>query len=112
MGTIHKIVSVLKEDLDMANHLIGLKQRYLKLTFMNQTDMLKVRREILSYVRKNQEKEKANTFYTELLTNNLVNNKDDVVSIKSVTDHMENIIDIRFYLFIYLLNNYLLFNNY
>lgn len=94
VGTMHKIESVLKEDLDMPNHLIGLKQRYFKLTFLNQTDLIKVRREILSNVRKNREKQKGNTFYTEMLTKSLVN-KRDFGNLKNVTNHMGNIIDIR-----------------
>lgn len=58
------------------------------------TDLIKVRREILSYVRKNREREKSNTYYTEMLTNALVN-RGDVATVKNTTDHMENIIDIR-----------------
>lgn len=94
IGMIHKIESVIKEDLDMPNHLIGLKQRYFKLTFLNQTDLIKVRREILSNVRKNRDKQKGNTFYTDMLTKNLVS-KGDFGNVKTVTNHLEKIIDIR-----------------
>lgn len=76
------------------NHLIGLKQKYLKLSFFNQTDLMKVRKEILSVVRKNIEREKANTFYTEMMASTLVSNA-SVSNRKTSLDHMENIIDIR-----------------
>ena len=37
---IHKAETVRKEDLDLANHLVGLKQTYLKLSFLTVTEML------------------------------------------------------------------------
>lgn len=77
------------------NHLIGLKQNYLKLSFFSQTDLIKVRKDIHSVVRKNQEREKANTFYNEMLANSI-----DISGVqnnaKSSSDYMEYIIDIRF----------------
>ncbi|KAJ8911874.1 hypothetical protein NQ315_012540 [Exocentrus adspersus] len=51
-GVIGEIETVTKEDLDLPNHLIGLKQKYIKLSFANQTDLIKVRKEILKAVRK------------------------------------------------------------
>nr|CAD7570292.1 unnamed protein product [Timema californicum] len=75
------------------NHLIGLKQTYLKLSFLTVTDLVKVRRELISAVRKNREREKNNTYYTEMLTNALASKG----TTKKSTDHMENIIDIREY---------------
>ncbi|XP_018496572.1 DNA polymerase epsilon catalytic subunit A [Galendromus occidentalis] len=44
---------VMKEDLDLLNHLSGLKQQYIKCTFSNTTDLQKVRRELLPIVKKN-----------------------------------------------------------
>jgi DNA polymerase epsilon subunit 1 len=77
------------------NHLIGLKQRYIKLSFFNQTDLIKVRKEILKVVRRNKERENSNTFYTEMLTDILTEKTIATVS-KAVTDQMENILDIRY----------------
>lgn len=36
------VVQVMKEDLDLKNHLIGLQQKYIKLTFLTTSDLLKV----------------------------------------------------------------------
>ena len=74
--------------------MIGLKQLYLKISFYNQSDLIKIRKEILSAVRKNKEKLKMNTYYTEMLTNDLMN-KTSVTNTKVQTDHVENILDIR-----------------
>ena len=56
--------------------------------------MIKVRKEILKVVRKNKERQNANTFYTELLTD-ILTDKGDVAATKANTDQMENILDIR-----------------
>ncbi|XP_075982570.1 DNA polymerase epsilon catalytic subunit 1 [Anticarsia gemmatalis] len=93
-GTIHKINVIEKEDLDLLNHLSGLKQRYIKLSFISQSEMMKVRREILTAVNKNKEREKKDHIYTELLTNALTSAA-AVEHAKKTTDHMENILDIR-----------------
>ena len=41
---IHKMENVRKEDLDLANHLVGLKQTYIKLSFVSSTELQKVRK--------------------------------------------------------------------
>ncbi|XP_065212426.1 DNA polymerase epsilon catalytic subunit 1 [Planococcus citri] len=95
-GSIIKIEQVLKEDLDLPNHLIGLKQLYLKVSFTTVTELTKIKQAIMPSIRKNKEREKSNTFYNEMLTESLAN-RSDAGSIKKVTDHLENIIDIREY---------------
>ncbi len=47
-----------KEDLDLPNHLVGLKRRYLKLRFHCVEDLMKAKREVMPAVRKNREREK------------------------------------------------------
>ena len=59
--------TVRKEDLDLANHLVGLKQTYLKLSFLTVTDMQKVRKDVLTAVRRNKEHAKTATAYSEAL---------------------------------------------
>lgn len=51
-------------------------------------------------MKKNKEREKANTFYIQSLKSTLIGN-DEGTSIKYL-DHMDHIIDIRFILFIYM----------
>lgn len=77
------------------NHLIGLKQKYLKLYFSSQTALIKVRKTILPMVKKNIEREKTNTFYNEMMASALSSNIGDARNSKNNLDHMENIIDIR-----------------
>lgn len=75
--------------------MIGLQQKYIKISFATVTDMNKVRQAIMPAVRKNRLTLKNNSYYTEMLTESLAN-LSEVASTKKQIDHMENIIDIRF----------------
>lgn len=75
------------------NHLIGLKQKYLKLSFANIVDLTKVKRDIMRVAKVNKEREKSNTYYTNILATTLQPNVQD--SGKQTLDHMDNILDIR-----------------
>lgn len=99
-GSFTSIDTVMKEDLDLPNHLIGLKQRYIKISFATVTEMNKMRQAIMPAVRKNRLALKNNSYYTEMLTESLAN-LSEVVSSKKQVDHMENIIDIREYDVVY-----------
>lgn len=77
-----------------ANHLSGLKQTYIKVTFVSTNDMTKVRKEILTAVNKNKVREKTDSIYAEMLTNALTSAA-ALEHAKKTTDHMENILDIR-----------------
>ena len=46
-----------QEDLSLPNHLIGLKQLYLKLSFLNVHDLMHVKSKIMPRIRKNREQE-------------------------------------------------------
>ncbi|XP_053980973.1 DNA polymerase epsilon catalytic subunit 1 [Hylaeus volcanicus] len=96
-GLIQKVETLYKEDLDLPNHLIGLKQKYMKLSFANTLDLAKVKRDIMKAVKANREREKNHTFYTDMLSNVL--NPDQVVvnSKRQIIDFMDNILDIREY---------------
>lgn len=69
---------------------------------MSQNELMKVRREILTAVNKNKEREKKDAIYSEMLTNALTSAA-AIEHAKKTTDHMENIIDIRYciYYFFY-----------
>jgi len=73
--------------------LIGLKQKYLKLSFANTVDLTKVKRDIMRVVKVNKEREKSNTYYTDMLATTLQPNEQD--SGRQTLDHMDNILDIR-----------------
>lgn len=73
----------------------GLKQRYLKVYFATMTEMIKVKQAIHPSIRRNREKRKNNSYYTDMLSESL-DVKSGIGSTKKVSDHMENIIDIRY----------------
>lgn len=73
--------------------MIGLKQKYLKLSFANTVDLTKVKRDIMRVVKVNKEREKSNTYYTDMLATTLQSNEQD--NNKQTLDHMDNILDIR-----------------
>ncbi|XP_071842244.1 DNA polymerase epsilon catalytic subunit A-like isoform X2 [Apostichopus japonicus] len=99
VGSLALIETVAKEDLDLANHLVGLKRNYLKLSFNSVNDLIKVKRLLMSKVRKNRERENANTTYTSLLASHLTGEGSSVATASKpkFTDQMDNIIDIREY---------------
>lgn len=84
---IASVETVNKEDLDLTNHLVGLKRQYLKLSFLSVEDLMKVKREIIPAVRKNRERDKSYELYTSYL-------EDEAVP-KKVVDQMDNIMDIK-----------------
>ncbi|KAL5019901.1 hypothetical protein ScPMuIL_002793 [Solemya velum] len=67
-GRIKSVEVIQKEDLDLPNHLLGLKQLYLRLSFLSVEDLTKVKREINPAVRKNKEREKSSEAYTTMLS--------------------------------------------
>lgn len=72
-----------------------MKQKYIKLSFYSQTDLIKVRKELLRQVRKNKARQSENTYYTEMLATHLTSNMNESIITKVSTDQMENILDIR-----------------
>ena len=74
------------------NHLVGLKQYYLKLSFLNVTDLMKVRKEIMPHAKKNNQI--TNKVYNDLMAQ--YHSEAHSESSKKVADTMDNIIDIRY----------------
>eukprot|EP00112_Aurelia_sp_Birch-Aquarium-sp1_P000107 Seg1008.10 transcript_id=Seg1008.10/GoldUCD/mRNA.D3Y31 product="DNA polymerase epsilon catalytic subunit A" protein_id=Seg1008.10/GoldUCD/D3Y31 len=91
-GTIAAIETVAKEDLDLANHLTGLKRNYIKISFYNVNDLIKIKRDVMSIVRKNKDQQKAQATYAMFKGEDT-----DAEDAKRVVNQMENIIDIREY---------------
>ncbi|XP_016428215.1 DNA polymerase epsilon catalytic subunit A [Sinocyclocheilus rhinocerous] len=100
-GKVAKLEVVPKEDLDLPNHLVGLKRNYIKLSFNTVDDLVKVKREISPAVRKNREREKSNDAYTSMLSSALVGGsvvtEDEDGTSKKMTEQLDNIIDMREY---------------
>ncbi|XP_048370765.1 DNA polymerase epsilon catalytic subunit A [Sphaerodactylus townsendi] len=99
-GKIAKLDTVPREDLDLPNHLVGLKRNYIKLSFNTVDDLIKVRREISPAVKKNQEQDVATDTYTTMLASALTGSKlanEKEGPSKKTTDQMDNIVDMREY---------------
>ncbi|XP_044845964.1 DNA polymerase epsilon catalytic subunit A isoform X2 [Mauremys mutica] len=99
-GKIAKLETVPKEDLDLPNHLVGLKRNYIKLSFNTVDDLVKVRREISPAVKKNRERDQASDTYTSMLSSALVGGSltmDDEGPSKKTVNQMDNIVDMREY---------------
>lgn len=79
-------------DFLQPNHLIGLKNHFLKLSFATVNDLIKVRQAITASIRKHKHNE-DNAFYTELLKSAQCGKIHSETTKK--TDQMENIIEIR-----------------
>jgi DNA polymerase epsilon subunit 1 len=61
-GKIIKQDIIEKEDMDLKNHLIGLKQTFLKLYFLNMDELIKVRNELRNVVKRNKERNEKNAY--------------------------------------------------
>uniref|UniRef100_H2YP33 DNA polymerase epsilon catalytic subunit n=1 Tax=Ciona savignyi TaxID=51511 RepID=H2YP33_CIOSA len=69
---IYSIEVVKKEDLDLHNHLVGLKRTYLKLSFHHVDDMTSVRQAVHRVVRKNNERKNETSIKIQEQLDNLV----------------------------------------
>ncbi|XP_054248557.1 DNA polymerase epsilon catalytic subunit A [Indicator indicator] len=100
-GKIAKLETIPKEDLDLPNHLVGLKRNYIKLSFSTVDDLVKVRKEISPAVRKNRERDQANDVYTAMLSSALtggsLSTEEEERASRKVASQMDNIVDMREY---------------
>lgn len=100
-GKIAKLETVPKEDLDLPNHLVGLKRSYIKLYFLSVDDLVKVRKEISPAVRKNKERDQASDTYTAMLSSALAGTSmaigEEEGTSKKIADQLDNILDMREY---------------
>ncbi|EPY88299.1 polymerase (DNA directed), epsilon [Camelus ferus] len=99
-GKIAKVETVPKEDLDLPNHLVGLKRNYIKLSFNTVEDLVKVRKEISPAVKKNREQSHASDAYTAMLSSVLQGGSvitDEEEASKKIADQSDNIVDMREY---------------
>ncbi|KAG0692675.1 DNA polymerase epsilon catalytic subunit A [Chionoecetes opilio] len=94
-GVVAKVEPVQKEDLDLDNHLSGLKQTLLKLSFFTMNDYIRVKGMIGAAVRRNKEVANSKTVFSEMMTAHLAGETTEAT--KRMRDQMENIMDIREY---------------
>ncbi len=83
-GIVTAVEDVQKEDLDLViyllscfelypfvyfkpNHLVGLKGTFIKLSFLNCTDLIKVKKELMPKIRRNRERKSCRTDYSDML---------------------------------------------
>ncbi|XP_043835295.1 DNA polymerase epsilon catalytic subunit A [Dromiciops gliroides] len=99
-GKIAKLETVPKEDLDLPNHLVGLKRNYIKLSFNTVDDLVKVRKEISPAVKKNRERDNTSDTYTAMLSSALMGGSvttDEEGASKKIADQLDNVVDMREY---------------
>ncbi|XP_059531846.1 DNA polymerase epsilon catalytic subunit A isoform X2 [Myotis daubentonii] len=99
-GKLAKVETVPKEDLDLPNHLVGLKRNYIKLSFHTVEDLVRVRKEISPAVRKNREQGHTSDTYTAMLSSVLQGGSvimDEEETSKKIADQLDNIVDMREY---------------
>ncbi|KAL1441576.1 hypothetical protein MTO96_008540 [Rhipicephalus appendiculatus] len=94
-GTLARVELCPKEDLDLPNHLVGLKRTYLKLLFLSVNDLLKVRKELLPAVRKNQERKSSSVAHVLGPQSN--DSSEGSATARKLVEQTENIVDIREY---------------
>ncbi|XP_061869836.1 DNA polymerase epsilon catalytic subunit A-like [Colius striatus] len=95
-GKIAKLETVPKEDLDLPNHLVGLKRNNIKLSFDTVDELVKVRKEISPAVRKDRERDAASDVYAATLASALsggsLSTEEEGAS-REVASQMDNIVD-------------------
>ncbi|OJD26025.1 DNA polymerase epsilon catalytic subunit A [Blastomyces percursus] len=100
-GMVKSVKQVEKEDLQMPNHLLGHKRRFLKLSFANVGDLLGVRKSILPLAQKNKKNVNAMDTYAEMASANVgFDLFDEEINDKphnAFIDAGEYIVDIREY---------------
>ncbi|GAU88460.1 hypothetical protein RvY_01155 [Ramazzottius varieornatus] len=90
------IETVWKEDLDLLNHLSGLRQKYIKLSFLTVSDLVKVKKELMPVIRRNRERQKNSNVLAEVQLNSY-GGLDVDHSMNYHSDPSEHLIDIREY---------------
>jgi DNA polymerase epsilon subunit 1 len=101
-GLVKTVDRLEKEDLKMPNHLLGYRRQFLKLSFMNVTDLLSARRVIAPIAEKNKSKVSAMDMYAEVASANAgfdLFDEDAEMGRKpaSLADASDFIVDIREY---------------
>ncbi|KAK7073292.1 hypothetical protein SK128_028068 [Halocaridina rubra] len=94
-GYLAEVEVVKKEDLDLDNHLSGLQQTLLKLSFFTVNDLVKVRQTISAAVKRNKEADKSKSVYSEMFSAQCISETSETN--KRMQDHLQNIVDIREY---------------
>ncbi|OVA03605.1 DNA-directed DNA polymerase [Macleaya cordata] len=87
-GQIADIEIMEKEDLDLKNHLSGLRKSYLKISFDTVQQLMHVKNDLLHVVERNQEKNDAAEAYESILTGK---------SNQRPLDYIDCIVDLREY---------------
>ncbi|KAH8865564.1 DNA polymerase epsilon catalytic subunit A [Schistosoma japonicum] len=91
---------VSKNDLDLPNHLVGIKATYLKLLFYSVDELVRVRKELAVRIRANCELASSKSSYTDILAEHFKNDGCGVVvnplGVKqSYDDPLDNLLDLR-----------------
>ncbi|CAH8663835.1 unnamed protein product [Schistosoma haematobium] len=99
-GRLAGIEVVSKNDLDLPNHLVGIKATYLKMLFYSVDELVRVRRELAVRIRANRELASSGSSYTDILAEHFRNDDYGIVtnqlSVKqNRSDPLDNLFDLR-----------------
>nr|XP_043613660.1 DNA polymerase epsilon catalytic subunit A-like [Erigeron canadensis] len=86
-GQIADIKVVEKEDLDLKNHLSGLRKTYLKISFETVQQLMQVKSDLMHVVERNKEKSKASEAYEAILAGKSTERNQDLID--CITDLRE-----------------------
>lgn len=93
-GYIQSLEIYDKEDLDLPNHLNGRKLTVIKISFLNNTLLSKVKKDLLGVVKKNKEQKKEDNVYLHMLAK-VLKDQTESKKLNKVDNPQENIIDIK-----------------
>ncbi|PWW72129.1 DUF1744-domain-containing protein [Tuber magnatum] len=100
-GIIKKTSRLMKEDLQMPNHLLGYRRTFIKLEFANVTDLLAARKVLMPIAEKNRKNVNAMDAYAEVASASagfdFIDEGNDVRKSTNMAEACDFIIDIREY---------------
>ncbi|XP_004343753.2 DNA polymerase epsilon catalytic subunit [Capsaspora owczarzaki ATCC 30864] len=95
--SVSSVQILAKEDLDLKNHLVGIKQLYIKLTFNNVQQLLKVRKPLMAAAKKSAQREASAAKYSEAAFISAIKGESADTSRGAPQDMLELVTDIREY---------------
>lgn len=100
ISNVKLISRVVKDDLELPNHLVGLQKTLIKLTFHNLQDLLSARRLLNPIIQDNQSKRNTRDIYQVMTFNNLNNvngTEINMDTIEQVNEPSTYVVDIKEY---------------
>ncbi|GAX75625.1 hypothetical protein CEUSTIGMA_g3069.t1 [Chlamydomonas eustigma] len=94
-GMIQSTDMVMREDLDLKNHLSGLQRKLLKVSFYNSQQLAEVKREVVPIVSRNRAKSKTTAAYSNLTRVGGAGRDQQLGAAVQLQDVLDSIVDLR-----------------